>query len=467
MTVVLAALLSAAMFYVSQGLDNVWALAWFAPTPLLWLAYGKTRGWQLLSACAVSMLASAIYVFQCYRMLPFSVLVPAVALEAILFSIAIWFARFVHRRLTPIVTLFAFPVCWTAFEFLTSLASPNGTYGSIAYSQVSAPFLIQSASLLGMYSITFLICLFSNTVALALRMQRNTLTAVVLGLAICMANLMFNFMRLAHTSAETVRVAAMVDESAMAKAWDVHTAQEAAAISDSYAHAIRNAAAQGASFVVMPEGGIVYNASWRSTVLAPLVTVARETGAQVIAGTVERDPDVDLAFALQPDGNMYRYTKRHLVPGLETHFTPGHTSGWLGGGRAMEICKDMDFPSTIRSDAAKGARLMGVPAGDFGADAWLHARMAVMRGVEGGFALVRAANKGLVTASDAEGRLIASKMVASDGLTMIVTDLPLGSGSTLYARIGNLFPWLCTVLLLTITICLPLSKTGRRAHTAE
>jgi len=36
------------------------------------------------------------------------------------------------------------------------------------------------------------------------------------------------------------------------------------------------------------------------------------------------------------------------VPILEDRFVPGTQSGWLGNGRAMEICKDMDFPSTIR-----------------------------------------------------------------------------------------------------------------------
>ena len=37
MTALLCALLSGAMFYLSQGADDVWWLAWFAPAPLLWL----------------------------------------------------------------------------------------------------------------------------------------------------------------------------------------------------------------------------------------------------------------------------------------------------------------------------------------------------------------------------------------------------------------------------------------------
>ena len=124
------------------------------------------------------------------------------------------------------------------------------------------------------------------------------------------------------------------------------------------------------------------------------------------------------------------------MPILEDRFVPGTQSGWLGNGRAMEICKDMDFPSTIRADAARGVRLMGVPAGDFGLDAWMHARMAVMRSVEGGFAMVRAASEGLVTINDAQGRLIASKMAAPAGVTQVVADVPLGQDS----RSGHLSP---------------------------
>ena len=65
------------------------------------------------------------------------------------------------------------------------------------------------------------------------------------------------------------------------------------------------------------------------------------------------------ALAITPDGRTQRYDKRHPVPGLEDHYTPGHASGWLGDGRAVEICKDMDFPYTVRPDGAKRVRLIG------------------------------------------------------------------------------------------------------------
>lgn len=208
MIVALAALSSAAMFYLSQGLTNVWPLAWFAPISLLWLAYGKSPSWHVVLASMVTVLAGAIYALQCYRTLPPMILLEVVGPQAVLFPLAIVFTRIVQRHSAPLTTLFAFPICWTAFEFLSE-AAPNGTFGSLAYSQMSAPALIQGASLFGLHIVTFLICLFANTLAMALRARRETSVTIGAGVAICAANLVFGFVRLAQPAGETVRVAAI------------------------------------------------------------------------------------------------------------------------------------------------------------------------------------------------------------------------------------------------------------------
>ena len=451
MITLLAAVLSGIMFYLSQGYDHVWALVWLAPVPLLWLAYGNARTWQVVGASAIALLGGAGYILQSpyLHLIPPLVLTSALVVDVGLFCVAVGFARFVQRRASPLLTLFAFPACWTVFEFLIELHSPNGTYGSLAYSTMSAPVLIQGASLLGMYAVTFLICLFANILAMALRLKRNAV-AVGLGLAICAANLVFGIVRLAHPQPDVLRVAGIVDETAVADAWRAKTVSADLAVTETYAREIRAAAREGARFVVTPEGGMASTPAGQGTIVAPLVAAARDTGVQIIAGFHSETPAADFALAIAPDGRIQRYDKRHPVPGLENDFTPGHVPGWLGDGRAMEICKDMDFPDTIRSDAAKGVRLMGVPAGDMGIDGWQHGIMSVMRGVEGGFSIVRAAHDGLVFASDAQGRLVALKKDAPASLTMIVADLPPGSGPTLYTRIGNAFAWLCGIFVLAL-----------------
>lgn len=464
MIAVLVAVASGVMFYLAQGFDNVWALAWFAPAPLLWLAYGKTPTWRVLAATAAAILASAGYILQSpyLHLIPPLVFTLSLAVYAGLFCVAVWFARFVAHRASPLLTLLAFPACWTAFEFLMQLRSPNGTYGSLAYSAMAAPVLIQSASLLGMYAVTFLICLFANTVAMVLRVRRDTAAAVGVGFALCAANLVFGIVRLAEAQPNTLRVAAIVDNAAVAASWRAHSPSAAQEVANIYARDIRAAAGEGARFVVTSEGGMASIPAAQSAIIAPLIAASRATGAQIVAGFHSITPAADFALAITPDGRVQRYDKRHRVPGLEDRFVPGHASGWLGGGRAMEICKDMDFPNTIRSDAGQGVRLAAVPAGDKGIDGWQHGIMSVMRGVENGFAVVRPAHDGLVFASDAQGRLVALKKDAPTGVTMAVADLPLGPGPTLYTRIGNLFPWLCVLFSLAVAAGAALERSGAR-----
>jgi apolipoprotein N-acyltransferase len=458
MIVMLCALLSGALFYLSQGPADLWYLAWLAPAPVLWLAYGDAPNRQLIFAALAAFVIGQCYIFFytiVFRIVPPVIAIPLMIslflLQAIVFPIAIRFARYVQRRSSPLVTLLAFPACWTAFEYAISLVSPHGSFGSLAYSQMSAPVLIQSASLFGLYSVTFLICLFANAVAIALHRQKGSWIAAALGAAICAANVAFGFARLAEPEAGAIRVAALSDKKAQTEAFHADTLASAVDLSSYYARAARAAAAKGARLVVIPEAGFIVKRAWRTAVFAPLIAASRETGAQIVAGAYERTPPGDLAIAFNPDGSVDSYAKRHPMPLMESQFMPGTESGLIGNGRAVTICKDMDFPRSIRDTSQSGVRLMAVPGGDLIDDAWIHGRLALMRGVENGFSVVRSAYLGLVTASDSRGRLIASKMAwPRAGMTVIIANLPLGPGPTPYTRIGDVFAWFCIVLSLAI-----------------
>ena len=461
---VAAALISGVLLYVSQGLSDMWFFAWFALIPLVWLAYSDAPTWQLIVASMSAWLAGQIYAFQCYAAVSPLLILSGLLPLTILFPLALIFARLAQRRASGLATLLTYPACWAALEYLYGRVAPNGSFGSLAYSQMSAPWMIQSASLPGMYGVTFLICLFSNTVAMGLHSSLRSRRLLALGFGVCAINLVFGAIRLSQSPSASITVSAFVDGGAMGTAYRSDTLDSALSVSRSYAGAIREAASQGAEFAVTAEGGIVSRQAWRDAILAPLLAVAQGTGVQIIAGVYERDPPSDLAFALQPDGTTRSYAKRHLVPFVESELTAGHSSGWLGKSRAMEICKDMDFPRTILGDARQGIRLMGVPAGDFGKDAWLHARMAIMRGVENGFSIVRAADEGLLTASDSRGRVIARKTAESSGMTVLVASLPLGSGPTFYTRFGDTFAWCLIALCILIGVLCARPKKSLRVQ---
>jgi apolipoprotein N-acyltransferase len=137
-------------------------------------------------------------------------------------------------------------------------------------------------------------------------------------------------------------------------------------------------------------------------------------------------------------------------------FTPGTGPLALTGGAGVEICKDMDFPAMLRTDSVRLAPgLMAVPAWDFERDAFAHARMALMRSVENGFSMARAARNGLLTLSDAYGRILAVRASGSDdGFVAVTGEVPAGlqGGRTLYDRIGDAFAWGCLILSATLLV---------------
>jgi apolipoprotein N-acyltransferase len=442
MIALICALLSGAMLYLSQGLNDVWWLAWIAPLPLLWLAYGPGPWWKLFAASLAAFAWGSVYFLQAYGGFLVGFALLAMFGNGALFAGAILLARRVRAGLPSFAALLAFPALWTAAEYLESLVSPHGAWVTFGYTQVAWPAAIQIASLFGAPAITFILCLFANALALALRGEKR---AAIAGIAISIAAIGFGYARLAQDGGETVTVAALANISPdYVKAFRTGDPAAALRVTRAYADVIRAQAARGTRIFVTPEAGVEQQA------LAPLADAARQTGSLVVVGTHGRHPARNMAIALSPDGKVQTYDKRHLLLPGEDAYTPGKRPGLIGAGRAMAICKDLDFPRTIRGDARSGIRLMMVPANDFMKDGWIHARQAILRGVENGFAMVRSAFSGVETVTDAQGRVLASARTDHFGMIVTRATVPLGPGPTLYTRIGDVFAWLCVAAALVL-----------------
>jgi apolipoprotein N-acyltransferase len=225
---------------------------------------------------------------------------------------------------------------------------------------------------------------------------------------------------------------------------------EGAALLQRYLAAIDSLAAQGAKTVVLPENafavgpGNIAQLAARATQLG--ITIDSGAAAQDAAGTQR-----NMALAFSPTGAApVSYAKRHLIPGLESQYAPGTRYTMLPATRTgLAICKDMDFQAIGRAYGERGANLLLVPAWDFGIDGWLHSRMAVMRGVESGFALARAARRGQLTVSDNRGRVVAEASDAQ-GDAILVASVPLYTSTTLYTRWGDWFVWLAGGVLVLV-----------------
>jgi apolipoprotein N-acyltransferase len=456
MKALLVTLASGALFFLSQGPADAWLLGWVAALPLLWFAYGGAARWQVALVSLGGFALGQLYLLQCYwGQIPAAVILPLVLTMGAAFAIAVAFAGEAFRRGSVWGALLGFPALWTAIEYGIARVSPHGSFGALGYAQVSFPAAIQGAALFGVHAVTFLLCLSANAVALLLRRQTPAGAA---GLAAVVVALLAGFVRLADAQGPRIRVAALSSvEVRNAQNREGTVAAEVAA-AETYAAAVRQL--RGVNVVAIPEGAVRMRDGDGSDVLRPLAAAAAASGAMVVVGTVTATQN--RAFALYPDGTLKAYAKRHLLVPLESGI-PGTAPGLLGTGYATQICKDMDFAGTVRTTARAGVRLMIVPANDFGGDGWIHARMAIMRGVENGFAVLRSAFDGVETISDAQGRVLARASTMQKGMVAIQADTPLGPGPTLYTRIGDAFAWLCAAIALGVGAGLIRAHLARRA----
>jgi apolipoprotein N-acyltransferase len=449
---ILCALASGAGFYFSIYHGAIWPLAWVAPIPILWLAFGPTpRRIVFLSAWAAYAIGSCNVLPAYADELPVPVLILMIAGPSAYFALSVSGARFVAARVGLLAGAALFGALWTSFDFLVAF-SHDGTAPSPAYSQVGAPILIQSASVFGIWVITFLLGFVPAGVAASLR--SHEILPAAIAVAVLLVDAGFGYWRLAQArSGETVRVGLAADDS-VSVGETANDFKLARAASLRYAAAAAQLARQGAKLIVFPEKIIRYLPATPPDVDANFLNAAHATGATIVAGLDVRGSREtrNTAFIYEPDNSQARfYYKRHMVTGLEDVFVPGTGPFALPGSFGVEVCKDMDYPGMLQSDVMDThSTLLLVPAWDFGGDRWWHARLAIMRGVEDGVAVARAAKDGLLTLSDAQGRVLAMKASDERGMVTLVGNLPRGTGKTIYLFIGDLFAWMAMAASATL-----------------
>ncbi|MEI9931238.1 MAG: hypothetical protein WDM89_12030 [Rhizomicrobium sp.] len=410
MIALLCAALTAIGFYFSAGLGDQWWLAWLAPVPILWLAFGDTKGWQVSLASWLAYALGGSSILRAYGgIMPLPVMILALGGPALSFAAAVWCARRIQRRFGGIAGMFGFAALWAAIDLMSSFSNAGGAVATPAAAEVGAPMLIQTASLVGFTGITFLLGLVSAGLALSLRM-RTALPATI-ALTAFVLNVGFGAWRMSQPPTETMHVALIESDSVTGARHKDDKAATFKAI-DAYIAQIEKLRAANPLLIVMPENMAQLGPAWRSEAAAKLAAALKGTNTTLVAGFntnlggAQRNV-VSLGFVPGASKPVI-YQKRRLVKGLETQFyTPGKRPEILSNGVGLEICKDMDFHAMVREDeVATHPRVLAVPAWDFDTDDWNHARVAILRSVENGVPMARNASNGLLTLNDRYGRLI-------------------------------------------------------------
>ncbi len=450
---VVAAAAAAIAWWFGSGLQPLWWAAWLAPLPLLAYSIRTRARWAALAsfiAFSTGGLNQWHYLHDVIR-LPLPVVVLGIATPALLMTLAIVLFRALMHRGRVLSATLAAPLAATGLACLSAAMSPHGTFGDIAYSQMDALPVIQIAAVLGLWGIGFLVWMLPTalaaTTAPGLSTQRR-LAAAALGLSILALAVGYGTWRLHDdgiaTSKQRIGLVSIGDskdvQADLAKASGKHMLERYLAESD-------RLAAAGAQTIVAPESALLV----RSHAIPALADLSTRDQVRILIGVEDHsDPHAkrNTALVFEPGRTITSYYKQHLIPGFEDRYTPGDMPTMLIGKPriGIAICKDMDFTTTGSDYARRDTQLLLVPAWDFGDDAWLHARMAILRGVEGGFAVARSARDGLLTLSDDRGRVVAQASSANtNAVVALIGELPLRRTQTLAGYWGDAFGWLCLI----------------------
>jgi apolipoprotein N-acyltransferase len=462
--------MSAAFAYLGTGLHPIWWALWLAPIPVLAISLRLRAGPAfLLGAIAwpIGEMNQWDYVMHWIE-LPLQISVLYFAVPAVVFGFGVLFVRSLLRSGSLFLASLALPVYWVTYEYLTAISSPHSTWGNLAYTQMDCLPVIQIAAITGIWGISFVVFLFAGTAAALLSgagkpWQRRVL-AIAVGFVVC-ALLVFGKWRSQSNPSQSVAVTLIAKDVPMSVY--LGSEEQALELLREYADEVRRVTPVGTQVVVLPEKIARVSESALPEVDALFSSAATVTHAAIVLGLVRKTPSgaFNSSRLYSADGKLEAsYDKHHLIPGVEPE-KPGDQRVILdepSGRWGLQICKDMDFPKLSREYAADGANLLLVPAWDFNLDRWLHARMAVLRTVENGFALARSGRNGLLTLSDNRGRVLAETATAPGRFVSITGRVSVAGQQTFYTRTGDWFAWLCVAVFVSL---LALQFLGRGVKT--
>jgi apolipoprotein N-acyltransferase len=240
----------------------------------------------------------------------------------------------------------------------------------------------------------------------------------------------------------------------------------------------REAANQGAQFVIWPESATPFFFEEDRAAGDRIRQLVRETGIELLFGSdqVEHtDPPryYNAAFLIRRDGSTAAvYRKLHLVPFGEFvplkrllffvgtlvegagDFTPGQAMVMLPAGFgtiSTAICYEIIYPGLVRSSVLAGSRLLTTITNDawygYSSAPYQHFLQASMRAIEEGRYLARSANTGISGIVDPYGRVVQQSRIFER--TVMIGDVRMLDDSTVYGRIGDACAYMCAALTLT------------------
>ncbi len=360
-----------------------------------------------------------------------------------------------------------------AIEMIRLFIPIAGTWGFVAYAHYEQPWMIQPVSIFGIIGMGFLIMVANYVLAqgviwlldrrwrldddlppLKAKQVRRWLvgTGAALGFWVILSLILFR-----TPDTPTVRVAALQPEVSPIVSANQGKAELVAQLHARMIEQTREAAAQGAEFIIWPEGVLQVDPQVDDAL--GLTELARELGVYLAVGYVADVSEGifrNEATVISPAGEfMGVFGKDHPVT------FAGETSPTRGtypvyetelGVLATIICYDQDYTDTTQKMARQGAQLVAVPSNDWPGIADKHYAHTVFRAAENRVAMAKADGGFNSAIIDPYGRILELSVEPEGGEATLVSDVALGSGKgAITSHLSDWFGWLSLAGLIFFT----------------
>lgn len=362
---------------------------------------------------------------------------------------------------------------WVGIEMIRGLLPMVGTWAFVAYALYDQPWLIQPASIFGIYGLNLLILFTNYAIAQWIiafldqrlrfepdlqpsNMRRARHWSIGVGIALIAwivlsssllpryaGNEMYDSAHkqtsLTTDTDHSLRVAAIHPASRIRSDEDLQQLYEMT----------RRAAEAGARLVVWHEGALPFDPQVNCT--SDLRHLAAETGAHLaIAYVVQTKQGLrNEATVLTPDGRFLGvYGKDHpVIWGGEVSLTRGTYPVYDTplGKVGTAICYDMDFTDTARKLARNGAQIVAVPSFDWKAIAARHYTHLVFRAIENRVTFVKADVGFDYAIIDPYGRIVKATVTPVPEPAVLIADVKLGPSNAPAIRWGDWIGWLSLI----------------------
>ncbi|MBN2135936.1 MAG: apolipoprotein N-acyltransferase [Acidobacteria bacterium] len=465
-------LLAAFLFGVSFPPLPTGFAAYFGLVPLIFALKGKKESQAFLLGYIYG-LVSAILVIWWVAEVTFPGMLGACIILGIYTGILSFIFAFISKKNHTLAVL-SLPFLWVFMEYIRSISEFNFPWLNLAYTQTYYLPLVQYASILGSFGVSFWVVLINIVIYFIIyKFSAKRLIIGIIALIILIGVPLFYGIREMREDLEgdEIKIALLQGNVDPYRKWDKEFKQMNKKI---YFDLLDQLDYDGLDLIVLPETATASYISRDRRFLSVLHQIADSLDIPIITGSLDykkKEPKDYIyynAAALVTPGerDLKFFYKTRLVPFSEHipfeenvkcfqkfdfgqgNFTPGKDLTIFSipeGDFCCIICYEVLFGDLVRKFVLKGADFVvnitndgwfGITSGPY-----QHARTGVIRAIENRVSIARAANTGFSLFIDPYGRVIRSTKL--NELGYIIDNIPLRTEKTFYTKHGDLIAFIC------------------------